>query len=467
MEFLDKLRAQLRSRLDERAAKVEELEALLAVPAAEERSELNELETEKFAEAREFISGIDEETAELRARITEMESVVTADQEARAEAAHIGETVDATETRVSVKSNEITYRQNGDHSFFKDLLAATAPGRFDNEARGRLQRHAEEAAIELRTTPNRNDGQLGELVPPLWMLSRTVGVARPGRVAADLCQTDVALPAGTDSVQIPKISVGTLVGAQTDNGSVSERDMTSTSVVAPVNTLAGQQRASLQLIEQSPLAGGIDQLIFNDLIADWAFKLDDAVLNGSGTSGAHTGLLTATNTTSVVYTATTPTGAGVYAAIAQGISNVARQRYLPADAILMTPSRFYWLAAQVDGNGRPLITPAQNGPFNAVGVAGDPVAQGAAGQILGLPVYLDSVLPTTASTNQDRIIVGRFQDAVLMEGDVKTRVLYETDAATLTVRFQLWNYSAFTSSYRYGASFAVVSGTGMVSPSGY
>jgi len=101
MEFLDKLRAQLRTRLDERAAKADELEALLAVPASEERSELNELETTQFAEIRGVIAGIDEETVELRARITEMESVVAADQEARAEAAHLGE-ADATEARVSV-----------------------------------------------------------------------------------------------------------------------------------------------------------------------------------------------------------------------------------------------------------------------------------------------------------------------------------------------------------------------------
>lgn len=168
MEFLDKLRAQLRTRLDERAAKADELEALLAVPASEERSELNELEASQFAEIRGVIAGIDEETVELRARITEMESVVAADQEARAEAAHLGE-ADATEARISVKSNEMTYRKGGEHSYFKDLALSSAPGRFDSEARARLVRHAEEVAVETRTNMSRTDGQGGEFVPPLWL----------------------------------------------------------------------------------------------------------------------------------------------------------------------------------------------------------------------------------------------------------------------------------------------------------
>jgi len=463
MEFLDKLRAQLRARLDERAAKADELEALLAVPAAEERSELTELETSQFAEIRGFIAGIDEETVELRARITEMESFVTADNEARAEAAQIGAPVDATEARISVKSNEMTYRQGGEHSYFKDLALASAPGRFDTEARSRLQRHSDEVGIELRTNMSRTDGQGGEFVPPLWLLNSYIKLARAGRVTADLA-SKYELPAGTDSINLPKISGGASVAAQVDNAAASNTDITTSTVTAPVNTYAGQQVFALQLLEQSPI--NFDQVVFADLIAAHATAIGSAVIGGSGSSGAHTGILTNTGTTSITYTATTPTGAGVYAAIAQGISNVAKNRYLPADAVVMNPSMWYWLVAQVDSNGRPLVVPTAGGPFNTVGVIDDVRAEGMVGTIAGVPVYLDPNIGSTYSTNQTRVIVGRFSDLALFEGPARTRVLFETDANTLQVRLQVYNYSAFTS-YRYSTAFSVCSGTGFAAPSGY
>lgn len=463
MEFLNELREQLRSRLDARSVLVEEIEGLLAVPAAEAR-DLNSSETEDFDAKRSEIAAMDDEIAELRSAIEEKETMKEAIDEARA-AAPAGEVVDATEARVSVKAEPMTYRQGGEHSYFRDLALASAPGRFDNEARGRLQRHAEEAAIEMRTTPNRADGQGGEFVPPLWLVNQYVPTARAGRVTADLCQK-LELPAGTDSIQIPKIATGTTVAAQTDNGSVSNTDLVTSTVSAPVNTYAGQSIMSIQLLEQSPVSGGLDQVIFADLAAAHAQAIGSGVVGGAGTSGAHTGLLTATSQT-ITYTATTATAAGVYSAIAQGISNIAKNRYLPADAVVMNPSRWYWLVSQVDSNGRPFVVPAAGAPYNAAGVATNTLAEGSVGTIAGVPVYLDPNIGSTYSTNQDRVIIGRFADAVLFEGPMRSRVLFETDAATLSVRLQVWNYSAFTNTGRFSSSFAVASGSGMVAASGY
>lgn len=385
-----------------------------------------------------------------------------ADKEARAEAAHIGEIADATETRISVKSNEMTYRQGGEHSYFKDLALSAAPGRFDGEARSRLQRHAEEVAVETRTAMSRTDGQGGEFVPPLWLLNQYVSLARAGRVTADLA-SKYDLPAGTDSINLPKISGGSAVAAQTDNSAATNVDMTTATVSAPVNTYAGQQVFALSLLEQSPI--NFDQVVFADLIAAHAQAIGSAVIGGAGTSGAHTGILTNTGTNSITYTATTPTGAGVYAAIAQGISNVAKNRFLPADAVVMNPSRWYWLVAQVDSNGRPLVVPTAQA-FNTTGVITDTRAEGAVGTIAGVPVYLDPNIGSTYSTNQDRVIVARFSDLALFEGAARTRVLFETDANTLQVRLQVYNYSAFTS-YRYSTAISVCSGTGFAAPSGY
>jgi HK97 family phage major capsid protein len=463
MEFLSELREQLKSRLAQRDALLEELDVLVKGVDAEAR-DLNSAETEEFDAKRSEAAAITDEIAELRSAIEEKTKMHESLEEARA-AAPAGEVVDATETRVEVKKNEMTYRQGGQHSYFRDLALASAPGRFDNEARERLVRHGEEMSIEARTTPNRTDGQMGEFVPPLWLLNNYVASARAGRVTADLCQK-VELPAGTDSIQIPKIASGATVAAQTDNGSVSNTDITTSTVSAPVNTYAGQQVMSIQLLEQSPVSGGLDQVIFQDLIQDHAQKIGAAVIGGAGSSGAHTGLLTATSTT-ITYTATSPTASGVYQAIAQGISNVAKSRFLPANAVVMNPSRWYWLVSQVDTNGRPFVVPSAGMPFNAAGVMDVADAQGAVGTIAGVPVYLDPNIGSTYSTNQDRVIVGRFSDSVLMEGPLRSRVLFETDAATLSVRLQVWNYSAFTQTARYTSAFAVCSGTGFAAPSGY
>jgi HK97 family phage major capsid protein len=461
--FLEKMRAQLVERLAQRAALQTELEAIVAVPTAEAR-DLNEAELGTFTEKRTAIVAEDGVIAELRDKISNAETIDADLEEMRAAATAAGALATTMSgPRVNVRSEELTYREGGQASYFRDLAMAQAPGVWDSEARGRLQRHATEMDIEVRTNMSRTDGQGGEFVPPLWLMDKFVALARAGRVTADLCMP-IALPGGTDSINLPTIATGATVTGTADNTSISNTDITTGSVAIPVNTYSGQQLFALSLLEQSPL--NMDVVVFQDLLAAHAQKIGDAVINGAGTTALHKGILTNTATNSITYTATTPTGAGVYTAIGQAVSNVARQRYLPPEAIVMTPQRWYWLCVQVDTNGRPLVLPGENGPWNTFGVQSDVVAQGAVGSMLGLPVYLDPNIPTTASTDQDRVIVARFSDLVLLEGALRTRVLYETDADKLQVRLQVYNYSGFTS-YRYSKAISVCSGTGFVSPSGY
>ena len=461
MDVLETLRSRLRERLAERAAHIAEMESITAAAESEQRSELSDDETVRFTELREAITTDDAEINEIEARINEGSSIMDAATEAR-EAAVQSEETDATEARVSIKSEAMTYRQGGSHSYFKDLALSQAPGVWDGEARARLARHATEVAVETRAD-SRTDGSGGEFVPPLWLVSSYVALARAGRVTADLA-SKYELPGGTDSINIPKISGGTTVTATTDNSAVSNTDMTTATVTAPVNTYAGQMVSSLALLEQSPI--NFDQVVFQDLIAAHAQQIGAAVIGGAGSGGAHEGILTNTAVNSITYTATTPTGTGVYTAVAQAVSAVARQRYLPASAIVMNPQRWYWFSSQVDGNSRPLVVPNAGGPFNAVGVQDSVVAQGSVGNMLGIPVFLDPNIGTTYSTNQDRIIVARFSDLSLFEGPIRSRVLFETDANTLQVRLQVYSYSAFTSR-RYSNAISVVSGTGMAAPSGY
>ena len=463
MDVLETLRSRLRERLAERDAHLAEMETITAAAESEQRSELSDDETLRFTELREAITNSNAEIDEIEARITEGASIMDAATEAR-EAAVKSEEIDATEARISIKSEAMTYRQGGSHSYFKDLAMSQAPGVFDGEARARLQRHAAESQIESRTSMGRTDGTGGDFTIPVYLMQNFVQLARAGRVTADL-SSKFDLPAGADTVSIPKIATGATVAAQQDNNAASNTDITTATVSAPVNTYAGQQVFALSLLEQSPI--NFDQVVFADLIAAHAQAIGSAVVGGAGTSGAHKGILTSTATNSITYTATTPTGTGVYTAIAQAVSNVARLRYLPPTAIVMNPQRWYWLSSQVDGNGRPLTVPNSGGPFNAFGVQnGEAMAQGEVGTMLGLPVFLDPNIGSTYSTNQDRVIVARFSDLNLFESAPKTRVIFETDANQLQVRLQVYSYSAFTAE-RLGAAISVCSGTGFAAPSGY
>jgi hypothetical protein len=110
------------------------------------------------------------------------------------------------------------------------------------------------------------DGAGGDFVPPLWLVSQFVELARPGRVTADLCNTD-RLPEGTDSINIPRLLTGTAVGIQgTQNTAILEQDITTDAVSSAVFTVAGGQKLSLQLVEQSPL--NVDRVILGGVSED-------------------------------------------------------------------------------------------------------------------------------------------------------------------------------------------------------
>jgi hypothetical protein len=60
-------------------------------------------------------------------------------------------------------------------------------------------------------------------------------------------------------------------------------------VSAPVRTIAGQQDFAIQLLDQSPW--GWDEVVLEDLLADYNAKLDVQVISGSGAAGQVTGIL--------------------------------------------------------------------------------------------------------------------------------------------------------------------------------
>lgn len=295
-------------------------------------------------------------------------------------------------------------------------------------------------------------------------MSQFVELARAGRAYANLCNMQ-ALPPGTDSINIPKVSTGTATAVQTaDNAAVQETDLADTSVTAAVKTIAGQQDVAIQLLDQSPV--NFDQVIFRDLVADYATKLDLQVISGSGSSGQVTGVRGTSGITTITYTSATPTIAQLYSKIADAIQRVHTLRFMPPTVIVMHPRRWAYLLAASDSNGRPLVVPDAGNPQNAIATLGTVGAEQVVGQMHGLPVVTDPSMPTTlgAGTNEDVVHILRASDLLLFESGIRSRVLPDVGSGNLTVRLQVYGYLAFTAA-RYPASVVEIGGSGLAAPS--
>ena len=463
----EQLQARLRERLAERQAVQAELDAVIAAPAAEAR-DLNDTEAAAFAEIRGRLTPIDADLTSLDDRLADL----TSQDEARVRAADLATRAGTPTVRVGNEPR--TYaRHDHENSYFRDLGLAHIG--HDPNAAQRLARHGAEIRVDARDRPEyrditRVDGAGGEFVPPLWLVDDFAALARAGRITAGLCR-NLPLPGGTDSLNIPRVTTGTATAVQTaDNAAVAETDIVTTSVAIPVRTIAGQQDVALQLLEQSPLAGGLDQMLFADLAADYAVRLDIQVINGSGSSGQVTGILQTGSIVAVSYTDASPTVPEFYPSVAQATSQVVSNRLMPATHVVMHPRRWYWQLGALDSSNRPFVVSPQTGPYMAMGVnqMNQGEFEGLVGfSNVGLPIYIDANIPTTlGGGTEDAVIVARMDDNLLFEGSPRTRALAEVLSGTLTVRFQLYNYVAFTAG-RYPKANGAITGTGLAAPSGF
>jgi HK97 family phage major capsid protein len=216
----------------------------------------------------------------------------------------------------------------------------------------------------------------------------------------------------------------------------------------------------MQLLDQSPAA--YDEIIFMDLLADYNVRLDMQVISGAGTGAQVTGIRNVAGTNVTTFTSASPTMALMYPKLIKSLADVATLRFIPAQAFVMHPRRWAWMVGQLDGNSRPFLVPNEQGPQNAFGGFQSVRSEASVGSIGGVPVYCDANIPVNlgAGTNEDVILACRFDDLYLYEGNLRTRVLFETDADQLKVRFQLFNYVAFLGG-RYPASISTVVGTGL------
>lgn len=457
--LLEQIRASIREALDKRAALQEERDAILVAVEARGDGALTSDEEAAFNAKRDALRAADDHLTALKAR----EAELVEDEVRRTAAESIAAELPAARPATTVRAGrpELTYRQDGEHSFVSDVWAS----RWDRGAAERLERNTREQRGEFGVE-SRDVGTSAftGFVIPQYLVDLYAELARAG---APVLNTIPAydLPAEGMVVNVGRITTGSAVAEQaSENSAVQETNIDDTLLAIDVRTYAGQQDVSRQALERGTM---VESLVMADLMADYWTKLDAAIINGAGTSGTHLGILQVSSISDTDYTDASPTVAELWPKLANAVQKVPSNRYAPATIIYMHPRRWGWFAAALDSQNRPLF-----GSYD-VGNAVNSMAVGKAGEygqvvgtLMGLPVVSDANIPTNLGTNEDAIIVARNLDFVfLREGDGSPRFLRfeETTGGSLTTKLVVYGYSAFAAG-RQPKSISTVTDTGLITP---
>lgn len=339
----------------------------------------------------------------------------------------------------------------------------------DPGAGARLERHGAEVEHHDPGFAQRmvGTGAVSGFVPPQYLTDLFAEFARAGRPLANLC-SGIPLPETGMEVDIPRVTTATTTAVQTaEGGAIGNTDLDDTLLPAPVRTIAGYTDVSRQAIERGTM---VQSLIFGDLAADYNSKLDTQLINGSGSSGQHTGILNVASINGITYTDATPTIPELWPKLADAAGKVMGQRFTGPTAFAMRSDLWAWILAEKDTAGRPLVEPGTVA-VNPIAVASTrPVdyTVTAVGSLFGVPVVLDNNIPNTlgAGTNETRIIAADFRDLILMEDDSAAPVQLRFDdvlSGTLQVRLLAYGYSAFAAG-RQPKAISVIGGTGLIVP---
>lgn len=448
-----------------RSLAVDKMEALAATAA--ERALTDD-------EAREF-DALESEIADLdkRAALLEKSAAFRAATPAPAPVADVRAVAKPATTPTADVREVSPYGEDADHNWFVDQRTVKDRYASDSEvaeARERLTKHYAAARDEggvrqARALSSTTDAEGGYLVAPAHVQSMFARLLVNGATVTQLVDK-LPLPPKTDQINLPKMDGATAVAQHTQNNALTETSATFTTVQFGAFRYGGAQTIPNFLLERS--LPGIDQIVMSDLARQLASKVDTDLIAGSGTgASAIEGILNADGIGTATATAGTATLGDLWPAIVNAISDVQTAHYAGPDAIVVHPRRWAWMLAQLDSENRPLVGGVS--PINAVASYAGAVAppEGAesampVGNILGVPVYLDSNIPTNlgSGTDEDRIIVGVFREAKLFQTApmfaVSTQAEFLKDQTVVKVVTDV----AFTAE-RYPGAFSVISGTAL------
>lgn len=318
---------------------------------------------------------------------------------------------------------------------------------------------------------SRTDGQGGYFVGPLWAIEEFIPYALAGRNFANLW-TSLPLPPGVDEINLPRVALGPGTGAQvSDLAPVATRDLQDSFAVGQVRTVAGMIDLPLIMLDQHPV--DVDSVFLPMLLADYNTQVDGLALLGSSASGQPNGVmpagsLAAANLVSLQNTNNTASQSWAYGgasiagsphyASAQLFSILSRLRAVKPTAWVVNELVWALMCAAADTSNRPLVPPGQgapNGDGSAVGhLHGLPIVtdQGVPATFAGTtggvtapqigPVTAGQVAATAGSGTYTPLLLGKWDDCFIWEGDYRLSVFREVDAGNLNCRIRLHNYVA-------------------------
>ena len=460
---LTELRAEYDSLFQTRGALIDK--------AAGEKRGLTDVEQTTYDEAGTKRGAVETQITQAQERLADI--VEQAKRSAAADANRVEAGLGGTEIRTPATTVDPPIYAEGkvETSFFRDLYHATKKG--DHEAGDRLRRNDKQrdAGLQKRALGNTGavGGSGGEFAPPLWLIDEFVKLARPGRKFADSLNPK-NLPSGVASINLPRVLTGTTTAIQTtQNTALSQTDMTTGAVSSGISTIGGKQVVSLQLLQQSGIP--FDEVILQDLAADYARQFSSQAIFGTAAAGQLNGVYTyfnASGTVNITWTQATPAvggAGGLYSKIFAAAAAIETARFLPPDTIWMHPRRWNWILASSDTQNRPLVNPMSTA-MNVV-ASNDLtfVEQGVVGMIGSLAVITDASIQTTlgAGVNQDPIYVGVRGDLRLWESPLRADTFEQTYADSAGVLFRVLAYTAAIPG-RYASSVSIINGTGSVAP---
>ncbi len=354
----------------------------------------------------------------------------------------------------------LVYRSDSKTSYFMDL-AAQMQG--DSGASERLSRHGRQMAdlppqearsfpeTEFRVNPNTTEGTGGEFAPPLWLNRLFATARRPGQIIQRLAHT-FDFPAGASSINLPRITTGTVAAPQVPGAPVASQDVETASPKSNAVVFAGNSDWSIQSLEQSPRGAHLDWVVFTDLAESFDAEVERELILGKGETGELLGLLNITGINTVANSgAVEPKVA--FTELAKAMGGVGRNRKRPPDAWLMTTARLAWLAMGADTEQRPLIL------TDNVGEEWPPAS------LASVAVYPDDAIPITVNVNQEPVFCVRSDDFLIWLSQPKTAVLEEVLSGSLGVRFRL-HRSVAAILGRYPSGISAVTGSGMKAQQG-
>lgn len=327
-------------------------------------------------------------------------------------------------------------------SFFEDVRLAN---RGDQNARERMSK-----ALEGKAMTEGSDANGGYLVTP-EISSELITLREQAAVLRGLFSK---INVTSDSLQIASVTGGLVAGWVAELATKPSADLTFGQITAGVFTGAGLGVVSNQLL--SDARPSIDGLITSDLAKRLATLEEVAFLNGTGT-GQPLGLLNTPGVGTVSLTSTDEQD--LLDAIVEAIVDVQTDYQGNPSHIVMHPRTWARLiTARESTSPSTYLIGAGSTAFGRRG--NDPLP---AGELFGLPVVLTKNVPTNlgAGTNESRVIVGNFSEALILDRqgvtvDESPHVYFTSNQTVFRAEMRV----GFTAA-RYPKAFSVIGGAGL------